>query len=124
MKSLFSTIAMALMLFSSVSQAQYLPRPSQWTELKQVIGVTSIDIKYSRPNVKGREIWGELVKYGEVWRLGANESTIFTTQFDIEINGEKLAKGSYSVYAFPGEKEWKLSFNTYTKGWGGVDYDA
>ena len=83
----------------------------------KVMGAT-ITINYSSPSVKGRKIWGDLVPYDKVWRAGANEATIFQTDKDIKVEGKTLAKGKYSLYALPGEKEWTIIFNSATGQWG------
>ena len=79
---------------------------------------SAITITYHSPAVKGRKIWGELVPYGEVWRTGANEATIFETSKDITIGGKTVKAGKYSLYTLPGEKEWKFILNSETGQWG------
>jgi Protein of unknown function (DUF2911) len=81
-------------------------------------GGANITIAYSSPSVKGRAIWGGLVPYDKVWRAGANEATIFTTDKDIKIEGKELKAGKYSLYAIPGEKEWTIILNSETGQWG------
>jgi hypothetical protein len=81
-------------------------------------GGSMIKISYHSPSVKGRKIWGGLVPYDKVWRTGANEATIFTTSKDIKIGGKTLPAGKYSLYTVPGEKEWKIIFNSQTGQWG------
>lgn len=87
------------------------------------IGDADITITYSSPSVKGRTIWGELVPYGKVWRAGANAATTFETTKDITVEGKKLPAGKYSLFAIPGENEWKILFNSQTGQWG-TQYDA
>jgi tetratricopeptide (TPR) repeat protein len=70
--------------------------------------------------VKGREIWGKLLPYGEIWRGGANEPTLFTFSDDVMIEGKKLAAGTYRFVTIPGPKEWTVIFNSETKNWGTV----
>lgn len=82
------------------------------------ISGAAITIDYSSPAVKGRKIWGELVPYDKVWRLGANKATTFETSKDIMVEGKKLSAGKYSLYAIPGEKEWTFIFNSKTGQWG------
>jgi hypothetical protein len=82
------------------------------------VGGSTISINYSSPAVKGRKIWGDLVPYDKVWRLGANEATIFETSKDIMVEGKKLPAGKYSLYAIPGENEWTFIFNSKTGQWG------
>lgn len=87
------------------------------------IGDANITVNYSSPAVKGRKIWGELVPYNKIWRAGANEATTFTTEKDIMVEGKPLPAGKYSLFALPGETEWKIIFNGQTGQWG-TRYDA
>jgi Protein of unknown function (DUF2911) len=98
-------------------------RVSPKATVSQTIGFTEVTITYSRPGVKGRKIWGELVPYNKVWRTGANEATKITFSKNVKINGEKLAAGSYSFFAIPGEKEWTLIFNKIPNQWGAFTYN-
>ncbi|HEY6951492.1 MAG TPA: DUF2911 domain-containing protein [Bacteroidota bacterium] len=88
----------------------------------QSIGVTDIVVNYSRPGVKGREIWGKLVPYNEVWRAGANEATTVSFSDDVLVNGHKLAAGTYGFFLLPTEKEWTFIFNSEAKQWGAFNY--
>lgn len=92
-------------------------------EMTQKVGEATITINYSQPSVKGREIYGNLVPYGKVWRTGANNATTFTTDKDVMINGKKLAAGTYSLFTIPGEKEWTIIFNSEAEQWGAYKYD-
>ena len=89
----------------------------------QTVGITDINISYSRPGVKNRKIWGELVPYNKVWRTGADEATKITFSTDVLIEGKKLPAGSYSFFAIPGEKEWTLIFNKVFDQWGAFTYN-
>jgi len=82
-----------------------------------------IKVVYSRPQKKGREVFGGMVKYGEVWRLGANEATEIKIYQDIEVGGQSLKKGRYAMFAIPGEKEWTIIFNTDLDEWGHYSYN-
>lgn len=93
-------------------------RPSPPEVATGSIGGATITINYSSPAVKGRKVWGDLVPYDKVWRLGANEATIFETSKDIMVEGKKLPAGKYSLYAIPGENEWTFIFNSKTGQWG------
>ena len=81
-------------------------------------------IVYSRPQVKGRNIFGGEVKYNEVWRLGANESTEFDLYKNAVIDGKKIAKGRYTMYCIPQENAWTFIINKDTDSWGAFSYDA
>lgn len=82
------------------------------------INGATITIKYSSPSVRGREIWGGLVPYDQVWRTGANQATTFETDKDIKVEGKTLAAGKYSLYTIPGKNEWVIIFNSATGQWG------
>ena len=78
-----------------------LPRISPNASVMQSIGTTDLTLTYSRPGVKGRTIWGDLVPYDKPWRSGANEATKFTTTDEITIGGKKLPAGTYSFLTIP-----------------------
>ena len=107
--------------------AQAKQRPSQKGSIEQTVATTQIKITYSRPNAKDRLLWGEktekaLVPYGEVWRAGANEATVFEVSTDVMINGKPLPAGKYSFYAIPTADSWTLIFNKTWEQWGTI-YD-
>lgn len=101
-----------------------LPEKSQQAEVTQRIGYTDITIAYHSPGVKGREIWGEMVPYGKVWRAGANENTIITLTHEVEIEGQKLSAGSYGLHLLPEAEEWTFIFSKNHTSWGSYFYDA
>lgn len=88
-----------------------LPTPSPISEFKQDFALTSLEMNYGRPGVKGRKIFGVIVPFGEIWRAGANDPTTFKISDDITVNGNKLSKGKYNILTIPGEKEWQVIFN-------------
>jgi tetratricopeptide (TPR) repeat protein len=97
--------------------AQDLPKPSPKGEIEQIVGLTELEIEYSRPSAKGRKIFGDLVPFGETWRFGANASTQFSTSDDLTIGGKKLTAGDYSLFALPMEDgNWDIIFNTDLEG--------
>ncbi len=106
--------------------AQYsqldLPRESQAASITQRIGTTDITITYSRPGVKGRTIWGDVVPYDEVWRTGANENTVFTCTHDIMVEGKPLPAGSYGLHAIPTKGAWTIIFSKDRTAWGSFFY--
>ncbi len=85
--------------------------------------VPAIRITYGRPQMKGRDIFGGLVKYGEVWRLGANESTEITLYKDIKVGGDEIKSGRYNLYAIPTADSWNIIFNTDRPAWGAANRD-
>jgi Protein of unknown function (DUF2911) len=104
-------------------QVRY-PALSQHATVTQTVGLTDITITFSRPGVKGRQIWGGLVPYGQPWRTGANEATTISFSDDVTVNGQSLAKGTYAFFAVPTQNDWTLIFNSVSKQWGAYSYDA
>ncbi len=122
MKKSFIVGLLSLSLLSA--NAQELPKPSPLCSSSQVVGLTNIKLEYSRPSVKDRKIFGALVPYGKVWRLGANAPTMLTTDTPIMFDGQTVEPGTYAVFAFPMEKEaWKIVLNTDIEQWGAGNYD-
>ena len=99
-----------------------LPFASQKASVSQTVGLTDINIVYYSPGVKGREVWGKLVPYGEVWRAGANENTVISFTHDVKIEGKALAAGKYGLHMIPGEQEWTLIFSKNYTSWGSYFY--
>lgn len=115
--------ALALVAATSVLAQVRTPRPSPSGTLTQSVGLTDVTIKYSRPGVKGRAIWGALVPYDKVWRTGANEATTITFSDDVTVEGQKLTKGTYSLHTIPGKDQWTVIFNSVADQWGSYSYD-
>lgn len=106
---------LAVCAFTFSANAQELPEASPYAEVKQRIGLTDVTVEYSRPGVKGREIYGGLLPYGKVWRTGANAPTQLVTSTEVTINGETLPAGRYSIFTVPNEGEWKFMINSNAK---------
>jgi hypothetical protein len=123
MRKLFIS-ALALLITTSALAQVKTPRPSPSATLMQTVGLTDVTIKYSRPGVKGRAIWGALVPYDKVWRTGANEATTITFSDDVTVEGQKLPKGTYSLHTVPGKDQWGVIFNSVADQWGSYSYDA
>ncbi len=100
-----------------------LPQASPFEERSITIGLTEISFEYSSVGIKDREIWGELIPFGRVWRTGANKNTIFTVSDDVLINGNELKVGSYGFHTIPGEEEWIIIFSNFSEAWGSYFYD-
>jgi len=86
------------------------PQPSPLGKISQRVGLTDIDIAYSRPGVKGRTIFGELVAFGKIWRTGANSNTKITFSSDVMMDGQTLKAGSYGLYSIPNKDTWEIIF--------------
>jgi hypothetical protein len=99
-----------------------LPDVSQAAEVKQRIALTDITVKYHRPLVNGRKIWGGLVPYGKVWRAGANENTTIEFSDSISVEGQPLAKGVYGLHMIPNPDSWTVIFSKTNTGWGSYSY--
>ncbi|MDM7914857.1 MAG: DUF2911 domain-containing protein [Candidatus Eisenbacteria bacterium] len=95
-----------------------LPRPSPKAQVMQTVGLTDVTITYSRPGVKGRVIWGELVPYDKVWRTGANEATTIAFSSDVKVDGHPLKAGTYSLHTIPTKGDWTVIFNSKAEQWG------
>lgn len=94
------------------------PAPSPKSTLSQVVGLTDVTVEYSRPSMKDRTIFGELVPFGEMWRAGANKNTMIEFSEDVKINGSDLKKGNYAVFIKPMKDSWEFNFYTDTENWG------
>lgn len=117
--SLFLLLALAIQAGAQVSLPQASPRAS----VSYVVGLTEVRIEYSSPAVKGREIWGKLVPFGEVWRAGANEATTISFSTDVNMEGQRLRAGKYAFFLIPAEGEWTVIFNRKADQWGAYEYD-
>ena len=100
-----------------------VPDASPEASVAQTIGVTDIQIRYHRPAVNKREIWGKLVPYNEVWRAGANQNTTISFSTDVSVAGQKLAAGTYGLHMLPTEKDWTVIFSNQAAAWGSFSYD-
>src|SRR5215472_15146353 len=100
-----------------------LPDVSQAAEVKQRIALTDIAVKYHRPLVNGRKIWGGLVPYGKVWRAGANENTTIEFSDPVSVEGKPLDKGTYGLHMIPNADSWTVIFSKTNTGWGSFSYD-
>lgn len=116
------SLAILIIGMSSFAWAQEKASPARTA--KGSVGDATVQIDYSSPAVKGRVIWGDLVPLGEVWRAGANEATTFTTDKDLQVEGQVLPAGTYSFFIIPGEYESTFIFNKTAKQWGAYNYDA
>ncbi len=116
MKHVF-TLLFALTLTALTAQIKS-PAPSPMCKITQTVGLTEINMEFSRPGVKGRTIFGDLVPFGTMWRTGANASSKISFSDDVAVNGNALKAGQYAIYTVPGEKEWEIIFYSDVSQWG------
>ena len=119
-------LSLFILLLSSgfiFAQGEGEVRISPKAKVEQVVGFTTVTVDYSRPGVKGREIWGGLVPYNVVWRAGANEATKITFSDNVSINGKSLNAGSYSFFTIPTKDKWTIIFNRVADQWGAFEYN-
>jgi len=113
------------LIFVTASYAQVdFPAPSPACTIKQRIGLTDIEVVYSRPSVKGRNIFGGIVPYGQVWRTGANQATRITFSTDVKLDGNDVPAGTYALFTIPGEDEWTVILSKNASQFGAFQYDA
>lgn len=117
MKKIF--IAVAFIMAPFITEAQLkTPQASPKATVFQTVGLTDIEIVYSRPAARGRAVFGNLVPFGKVWRTGANENTTISFSEDVTIDGKTLAKGKYALYTIPKIESWEVIFYSTTDNWG------
>ena len=104
------------------ANAQQSPASPPGTASVTFAGGKTVTINYGRPSMRGRQIFGGLVPYGQVWRTGANAATSLKTDVDLTIGGAHVPAGSYTLYSIPNENGWKLIINKQTGQWG-TNYD-
>ena len=113
----------SLVFLITLSQAQVkMPQPSPTQTIKQDFGLGSIELTYSRPAMKGRKIFGDLVPFGKIWRTGANAATRLVFSDPVEIGGKRIDSGAYVLYTLPGIDQWELILNKGLTNWGTNGY--
>ncbi len=125
MKRIFAIVLFTFIvtLTSLQAQAPAVPAASPAASLYQVIGISEVTVKYARPSVKGRTIFGGLVPYGEVWRTGANTNTTITLTHEATIGGVKVPAGTYGLFTIPGTSEWTVILSKDNTSWGSGSYN-
>lgn len=103
--------------FSGLAQIA-TPQPSPLSTMEQQVGLTDVTVEYSRPSMKGRKVFGNLVPYDKLWRTGANKNTIVSFSDDVTVGGKALKAGSYALFTKPGEAVWEVIFYADTNNWG------
>jgi hypothetical protein len=109
-KTILSLLSAAFLLSNTAISAQDInfPRPSPTATIKQSFATSHIELNYSRPGVKGRKIFGDLIPFGEVWRTGANAATTIEFGQKVNFGGVDVEKGKYGLLSIPGEKNWTI----------------
>ncbi|CAH0335675.1 hypothetical protein FVB9288_01327 [Flavobacterium sp. CECT 9288] len=117
MKKMIIALALFVAGFSAEAQLR-TPQSSPKTTINQVVGLTDVEITYSRPSAKGRVVFGNLIPFGKLWRTGANENTIVSFSDDVVIDGKTLKKGKYSLFTIPKIESWDVIFYKTIDNWG------
>lgn len=123
----FSLLALAFLLALPVAAQERgndEARTSPNATVSQTIGTTQVTVGYSRPSVRDRAIFGELVPFDAVWRTGANEATTITFSDDVMFGGQAVPAGTYALFTVPGQDSWSVMVNSAAEQWGAMDYDA
>ena len=116
MRAIFFTILFFTSFFN-YSQIN-TPRTSPASELSQMVGLTEIEVQYSRPSKRGRVIFGGVVPFGKIWRTGADNCTKINFSTDVIIDGKTISSGMYSIFSIPNKESWNVIFYSDTDLWG------
>ncbi|MEQ9286719.1 MAG: DUF2911 domain-containing protein [Cyclobacteriaceae bacterium] len=100
-----------------------MDRPSPPAMTSSQVGNARVSIDYSQPGVKGRQIWGDLVKFNKIWRTGANEANVLETSAPLLVNGDTIPTGKFSLFAIPTPTDWTVVINKVYDQWGVYDYN-
>jgi len=117
MKKILALAFFLTIVFGIQAQVE-TPKPSPFSKLEQKVGLTDVTLEYSRPGMKGRTIFGDLVPYGKLWRTGANKNTKITFSDDVMVGGKELKAGSYAIFTTPNKNSWDIVFYSDTNNWG------
>jgi hypothetical protein len=122
--SFFLAILLSLPNIHALCQEALGPKPSPCAVVSVKYKDAYLKITYSQPHKRGREIFGKVVPYGDVWRTGANEATELTTTRDILVNETLLRAGTYSLFTIPEKDSWTIIINSEVGLWGAYNYNA
>jgi len=112
-------VLLAIVFANFIVEAQVkTPQSSPLAKIDQVVGLTNVQIEYSRPSAKGRTVYGDLVPFGKMWRTGANANTIISFSEDVKVVGKDLKKGKYALYTTPKADSWDIIFYRDINNWG------
>ena len=109
MKKILIAFAIIITQFTIEAQVK-TPQQSPKSTINQVVGLTDVEVVYSRPSAKGRAVFGNLIPFGKLWRTGANENTTVSFSDDVIINGQTLKKGKYALFTVPNIQSWEVIF--------------
>ena len=124
MKNLFLHLTAFIICFCGFAQIR-TPQPSPGTEIHQTIGLTEVILKYSRPSMRGRKVFGNLVPFNQIWRTGANSNSIISFSDVVQVEGKVLSPGQYAIYSKPGTEYWDVYFYSDTNNSGlPTEWDA
>lgn len=121
-RALALAVLLVLVPAAAAQASLSTPRVSPHARVEQTVGLTRLSVDYHRPAVEGRRIWGDLVPYGQVWRMGANENTVFETTTPLTVEGAPLPAGRYGLHAIPTEEAWTIAFSRMADAWGSYTY--
>jgi hypothetical protein len=116
-KTIITAIGCCLLGLTAGAQVK-MPAPSTTQTIKQDFGLGAVEVIYSRPNTKGRKVFGDLVPYGKLWRTGANAATSIKFTEPVEIGGKKIDSGTYVLYTMPAGESWEVILNKGLTNWG------
>ncbi len=119
----FAVVGELVLTLSAQPSPVNFPAASPACTLKQRVGLTDVEVVYSRPGAKGRTVFGGIVPYGVVWRTGANFATTITFSTPVKLEDHDIPAGTYSLFTIPGTNEWTIIINKNAKQWGSFQYD-
>lgn len=111
-------VLIAVLAITGVQAQIETPQPSPFTKIEQKVGLTDVTLEYSRPSMRGREIFGNLVPFDKLWRTGANKNTTITFSDPVTIGGKEVKAGSYAIFSKPGATSWEVIFYADVNNWG------
>ncbi|UOQ69180.1 DUF2911 domain-containing protein [Hymenobacter volaticus] len=128
MKHFFTGLLLALLLGLAARKAHaqtklVLPQVSPAVTIRQAFSTSFVELRYCRPSLKGRQAFGGLVPYGQVWRTGANTATKIRLGEAMQVGGQAVPAGTYSLFTIPGKTDWTIILNRDTAQWGAYEYN-
>lgn len=122
MKTIITTLISLSLSTGIYAQTLKVPAASSGTSITQKLGIHDVTLKYNRPNMNGRKIFGGLVPFGSVWRLGANGIPAITFEDAVSIEGHKIEAGTYGLFAIPEKDKWTIIISKKSNQWGSYSY--